>query len=303
MELFARNHDPSWDRVVHLYVDKKDGVSDYINDKDTYKLIVVNEGSLTIESSEYKRVVLAPALVLITNEEVKLVEGNELLATTVFLRPTEIREEFTLEKISSGDFEKEQGRTIYQDYLLVKSFMPEKNQGIRVLSLGLSAHSRILKLIELMDYELTVQEDDFWPCRSRSYMMELLYFISYVCAGDKSNGNDIEQVVSSDTVSEVIQYLNEHIGDKLALEDIMKEFGINRNRLNDLFVKETSMTCMNYLEKLRVNLAQVMLAETELLIGEIAQRVGYTDSNYFIKVFKKNTGVTPSKYRESFSEK
>lgn len=53
---------------------------------------------------------------------------------------------------------------------------------------------------------------------------------------------------------------------------------------------------------MRVNLAQIMLAETELQITEIAERVGYEEANYFAKVFKKYTGVTPSKYRDSFMQ-
>ena len=84
-------------------------------------------------------------------------------------------------------------------------------------------------------------------------------------------------------------------------EEIMKKFSLNRNRLNDIFVKETSVTCLNYFVKMRMNLAQIMLAETELQIGEIGARVGYADANYFVKVFKKMTGVTPSQYRESYS--
>ncbi len=59
------------------------------------------------------------------------------------------------------------------------------------------------------------------------------------------------------------------------------------------------MTCLNYFEKMKINLAQIMLAETELQIGEIAARVGYFDGNYFTKVFKKHTGVTPNQYRKS----
>ena len=100
-------------------------------------------------------------------------------------------------------------------------------------------------------------------------------------------------------VSEIMQYLSEHISEKISLEDILKEYSINRNLLNQIFIKETSMTCLNYLEKMRMGLAQTMLAETELQIAEISDRVGYPDPNYFIKVFKKHTGVTPSKYRES----
>ena len=148
-------------------------------------------------------------------------------------------------------------------------------------------------------------------------MLELLSFISYVCAGPapeivQQRKDDTEAIGSlcsmyteqdisgNDLVSDIIQYMGAHIEEKITQEDITKKFSVNRNALNTMFVKETSMTWLNYFTKMRINLAQIMLAETELQIAEIAARVGYEDSNYFIKVFKKNTGVTPSKYRESF---
>ena len=51
--------------------------------------------------------------------------------------------------------------------------------------------------------------------------------------------------------------------------------------------------------KMRMNLSKLMLADTELQVAEIAERVGYLEPNYFAKVFKKHTGVTPSQYRGS----
>ncbi len=319
MELFTRSHDPSWDRIVHIFVCQCEGIPELINDKDTYKILALDEGTISFESGGLKKSVTAPAIFMLTDEEVSFSPGKGVSTTTVFLKTTEVREEFTPERISSGEFETEFGRTIYQDYLLIKSFNKEPNKSNTVLIPGLSAYARILKIIRLMNHELTQQSDGYWPCRSRSYLIELLSFISYVCAKPAAHvvnekQDDVKAIsdlcatyagandsISDDMVSEIIQYLSEHIGDKVSLEDIMKEFSINRNRLNELFIKETSMTCLNYFVKMKVNLAQIMLAETELQIAEISNRVGYADSNYFIKVFKKQTGVTPSKYRESFS--
>ena len=295
MQLWTKHHDPSWDRTVYLCVAHGDAAVAEINHPEYIKVIIVDKGSISFGSSNAKRVVTAPALVFVTDEKVDEINLNKSETTVIFLKPTEIREEFTLERIHSGEFEKEQGRTIYQDYLLLKSFEKE-NDSIRVLPLSLSAYSKIRETVERMRIELEEQHDDFWPCRSRSYLMELLYFISYVCADHKKQ----ETVVKDDTVCKIMVYLSEHISEKITQQDIIKEFSLNRNLLNALFVKETSQTCMNYLIGMRVNLAQIMLAETELQIGEIAARVGYVDSNYFIKVFKKVTGVTPSKYRESF---
>ncbi len=319
MELFTRSYDKEWNRIVHISVYQCDGIPESINDKDYYKILALDQGTLAFESCGIKKTVSAPAIFMLTDEEVSFSPGKGVSTTTVFLKTTEIREEFTPERISTGEFEKEMGRTIYQDYLLIKSFDKEPNKSNTVLVPGVSAYDKISKIIRLMNHELTKQSDGFWPCRSRSYLIELLSFISYVCAKPAAHVVNVKQedakaigdlcvmysgandTVSDDTVSEIIQYLGEHIGDKVTLEDVMKEFSINRNRLNELFVKETSMTCLNYFVKMRVNLAQIMLAETELQIGEIAARVGYTDSNYFIKVFKKVSGMTPSKYRENYS--
>lgn len=318
MELFTRSHDPLWNRIVHIVVRQCQGMAKEINDMNTYKLLVVDEGSLTMECDGVKQMVAAPALILLADDKVLFTPGKELSTTTVFFKPTEIRDEFTLERIRSGEFDEPDGRTIYQDYLLIRSFKRQGDMLNRILPLGLSAYAKINKNLGLLDDELTLQEDGFWPCRSRSYLMELLYFISYVCdisnprlkpyepEKGKVNGDSrilytqVNDAVNDDVVGQMIQYLNEHLADKVTLEELMKKFSMNRNRINELFVKETSMTCLNYLLKMRMNLAQIMLSETELQIGEIADRVGYADANYFIKVFKKHAGMTPSKYRELY---
>jgi len=318
MELFTRSHDPLWNRIVNITVVQDRGVSKNINDANTYKLLVVDEGSLTMDCDSVKQMVAAPAMILLADDEVSFLPGEGLSTTTVYFRPTEIRDEFSLERIHSGEFEQAEGKTIYQDYVLIKSFKRWNNMPNRVLPLGLSAYAKIRKTIGLLGDELQLQEDGFWPCRSRSYLMELLYFICYVCdisnpriredAPEKAKVNgdsrilytQVNDTVSDNTVRQMMQYLNEHLADKITLEDLEKKFSTNRNRINDLFVRETTMTCLNYLLKLRMNLAQILLSETELLIGEIAARVGYEDANYFIKVFKKHTGVTPSKYRELY---
>lgn len=318
MELYTKSLDPLWGRIVHIAVVKTRGVVKEVNDKNTYKILMVDEGTLTMECEGIKQNISAPAMILLAEDEVLITQGKGLSTTTVFFKPTEIRDEFTTERINGGEFEESYGKTIFQDYLLIKPFKGWGMMGSRMLPLGLSAYDKISKTIQLMNNELTLQEDGYWPCRSRSYMMELLYFISYVCdvsnvpvaekeSGEVRTNRDsrfrhsvVNDTVSDSNVSQIIQYLSEHMAEKITLEEIMKEFSLNRNRLNELFVKETSMTCMNYLLKMRMNLAQIMLSETELRIAEIADRVGYVDSNYFIKVFKSHTGVTPSKYRELY---
>jgi len=318
MELCTRGMNPWGERVVHIFVYSCEGLPEDVNDKETYKIFTLDKGTLFFEYEGKKKMVSAPAVFLLTEKEVSFSCEKDVLTTTVFFRPTEIREEFTPDRIRAGEFERDFGKTIHQDYLLLKNFENEEDRPCNILLPGVSAYTRISKIINLMNEQLTLKNDGYWPCRSRSYMLELLSFISYVCAVSapyivkERNDNteaigtlctmytETKDMSGNEIVSDIIQYMGAHIEEKITQEDITKKFSVNRNMLNKMFIKETSMTWLNYFTKMRINLAQIMLAETELQIAEIAGRVDYDHSNYFIKVFKKYTGVTPSKYRDSF---
>lgn len=297
MELLTRSTDPDWDRVVYVYVDKIKDTSKLVLDSEMYKLLIVDEGSMTIRCGQSKKLVVAPSIVLLSDEEISFADEKDVELTVAYFKGTEVRDEFTRERVKSGEFENEVGRVIFQDYLLIQEFDFVKDIKDKVKALKPSAYIKISKLVANIGNELNNQVDGFWPCRSRSYLMELLYYIRFLHSDNDTV--DVKEKTSSDMVSDIIEYLSEHISERVAVEDIVKEYSINRNILNQIFIKEVSMTCMNYFEKMRMSLAQTMLAETELQIAEIADRVGYPDSNYFAKVFKKYTGVTPSKYRES----
>lgn len=297
MELFAKSKDPDWDRIVHIKVAKAYTITELVSDGNMLKLLIVNEGRVTVNLAGVRKIVIAPALICLSNEEVSFSDETDLDLTIVYFRGTEVRDEFTMERISSGELDNEMGRTIYQDYLLVKGFVSGENIGNKIIPINSSAHLKVSKLADAINNELDVQADGFWPCRSRSFLMELLYSIKFLRPDGESLV--IEEKTDSDTVGDIIQFMNEHIADKITLEDILKEYSINRNQLNSIFIKETSMTALSYLEKMRMNLSMLMLADTELQIAEIAERVGYLEPNYFAKVFKKHTGVAPSKYRES----
>ena len=165
--------------------------------------------------------------------------------------------------------------------------------GIDIFELPLNSFKRMKELFVSCEKELLSQRDGFWPCRSRSYLMELLYFIVYTLFAETPEVEAPDQ----DDFSKITEYLNEHIEEQITLDMITKKFAINRNKLNALFVKHSSMTCMSYLQKLRIDLAKILLSKTEIPVSEVSARVGFADPNYFTKLFKKTTGVTPSKYR------
>ncbi|MBP5414778.1 MAG: helix-turn-helix transcriptional regulator [Lachnospiraceae bacterium] len=297
MKLYTECFWDDWDRIVDIYVEKNDRFPEYINDETTYKIVVVEKGTLSLKMDGRDYVAKAPALILLSNKDkadFKIME--KIRVDIVFFNPTAVRDEFSFERIDAHDFDNKFGTIIYQDYVMILPFT--KAEIIKpVIPISLNSLERVKNIIGSLDAQLKGQKDGFWPCRSRSFLMELLYFINYsyviVSAGDDQEKNTETSV----SFSEIVEYLNEHIGDSINLERLTKEFLINRNKLNDIFMKESSMTCMNYLLKLRLDLAKVLLSTTQIPIGEVSARVGFDDQNYFAKVFKKHEGMSPKAFR------
>ena len=297
MKLCTECHWEDWDRVVDIYSSTYDSLPEYINDETTYKIIILEKGVLELKTDLFKGEVRAPALMMLTQKdhiEYKIVKSVK--ADIIFFKPSAIRDEFTYERIDSGEFEKTEGQIIYQDYSLIRFFLSNENKC--VIPLPANSLKQIKLLYNSMDNQLIGQRDGYWPCRSRSFLIEILHFIVY-----SYYLIDPEEEYSEDSDKEqftrIAEYLELHLEENISLATITKEFAINRNKLNDIFMKQTSMTCLAYLLNLRLDLAKILLTKTELPIGEISDRVGYPDPNYFTKVFKENVGMTPSQYRKS----
>ena len=294
MRLCTECHWEDWDRIVDICPERSDTVPEHVNDEDNYKIILLEKGSVEMTSGKEKRVIKAPALIeLSQRDKFDCVIKSGIKAYTLYFNPTVIREEFTYDKIDSGEFRGTWGTSIFQDYVLIERFSKSSDYGETAIELTLNSFKRMKELFVSTEKELLGQRDGFWPCRSRSYLMELLYFIVYTLYRETPE----EETSDQDEFSMITEFLNEHIEEQITLDMITKKFAINRNKLNALFTKHSSMTCMNYLQKLRIDLAKILLSKTEIPISEVSSRVGFPDPNYFTKHFKKTTGVTPSKYR------
>ena len=110
---------------------------------------------------------------------------------------------------------------------------------------------------------------------------------------NKTNANK-----QSDTVSQVISYVENHYADEeLSLASLSKQFYINPSYLSRIFKKITNKSFTEYLVELRVQKAIQMLNVSNYKAYQLAQMVGIPDPNYFIKCFKKVTGVSLQEFK------
>ncbi|MFD0696124.1 response regulator [Paenibacillus sp. GCM10027628] len=89
-----------------------------------------------------------------------------------------------------------------------------------------------------------------------------------------------------------------HEGD-ITINKVCSHLHISAGYFSSIFKKEAKMTFVNYLNHIRMEAAKELLRTTDMKALEIAEKVGYSDANYFSFSFRKNVGVSPKEYRNS----
>ncbi|MBO8164316.1 MAG: helix-turn-helix domain-containing protein [Brevibacillus sp.] len=107
---------------------------------------------------------------------------------------------------------------------------------------------------------------------------------------------------TASVLEQVKQYLQQHFAEEIKLEEVAEKFGISPYYLSKLFSQQGQITFIDYLTELRLEAAKRLLADPGKGLKEIAYDVGYCNPNYFSRVFKKKTGLTPSEYRKALLE-
>lgn len=103
----------------------------------------------------------------------------------------------------------------------------------------------------------------------------------------------------NDVISKVMDYIREHyMRNDLSLNLISNEFHISVSHLSKLFKEQEECNFIDYLIEIRMGHAKEQLSSTEDKIRDIAEQVGYSNVNSFVRIFKKMTGLTPTEYRE-----
>jgi len=96
------------------------------------------------------------------------------------------------------------------------------------------------------------------------------------------------------------RYIEEHLSERIYIEDLCNKFFLSKNAIYELFRKEFNTTVNDFILQKRMRKAQKLLeSELNLNITQISLLCGFSDYNYFIRSFKKHIGITPLKFRKA----
>ncbi|WP_339835091.1 response regulator [Paenibacillus sp. FSL R7-0272] len=104
-----------------------------------------------------------------------------------------------------------------------------------------------------------------------------------------------------DPMREIARYMEAHYQEDLSLQQIAARFYLSREYISRKFKQQFGLNWSEYLGKLRINNAKLLLQNPSLRVAKVSEMVGFQDEKYFSKVFKKIEGVTPAEYRKTIS--
>lgn len=106
-----------------------------------------------------------------------------------------------------------------------------------------------------------------------------------------------EKKLDETLIERINQYINEHLNQSLSLEEIAQKVYLSPGYLSQFYKKETGCNLSAFILEQRIKKSKELLFDSALLISDVAKLVGFNSSQYFIRVFKENTTMTPQQYR------
>lgn len=93
------------------------------------------------------------------------------------------------------------------------------------------------------------------------------------------------------------KYIHEHLGDSFTLQDAADFLKVSQEHLSRTFRKETGISPIEYIKNEKIRIACELLKSSPLSCKEILAELGYENSSYFARIFRKSVGKTPNEYR------
>ncbi len=271
----------------------------YLSNKlQCYRLLFFEDGVGSILINK-KKIEIVPFTLLCLNDK-EWVDNIEVKGGRMHLLcflPAAVNHKLTIEHMLK---EENLLGTDQQDKLFFMPFIEEGKKPENGICLSVDMGTRLKVILGDLKEQL-INQNDSWPCLSRSYLIELLFLV-YRALSFKKEIVKAERGSSMPVTEEVIHFINHNYMDRITIDDLARRFGTNRTTLSREFKAETGESVINYLIKIRIQVAAGMVRDTALTIAVIIERVGFKNTAHFNREFKRYTQCLPGEYRKKYSQ-
>ncbi len=115
----------------------------------------------------------------------------------------------------------------------------------------------------------------------------------------RSGGNPKDLLRTNKVLEDAVRYIDGHFTGEITLETLAAQCLVSKYYLSHLFTRSMGMSVGRYVLEKRLGMARHLLAATDLSVEQVFLQSGFNDGPYFCRLFKKETGCTPSQYRKN----
>lgn len=155
---------------------------------------------------------------------------------------------------------------------------------------------QLIKLFEGLGNEYS-QKNEHYEFMCQSYLLAILTSIARNISEEPRQPSELRR-----RINEVCRYMYENCEKIETISSLAQICHLSESRFSHLFSEITGTSPKNYLVRVRIEKAKEMLMNTDLSVGRISEAVGLHDQNYFSRVFKRFTNMSPTEYREGLIE-
>lgn len=119
-------------------------------------------------------------------------------------------------------------------------------------------------------------------------------------ARERLGEQEISLESQRDVIDQLLLYIRAHLADNFGMEELAEVVHLNPQYMMRIFKKDQGISILAYLTNERIGMAKELLEKTDYPIFQVADMVGYPNYNYFSRLFKKQTDMTPQEYRNLY---
>ncbi|PMC35642.1 hypothetical protein CJ195_17795 [Bacillus sp. UMB0899] len=191
----------------------------------------------------------------------------------------------------------DQVKSYVDNYIIRMKRLPIEDAKIEGLILVLSFYEIIQKefTVDYPEVSVSIQISQLHP------LNEIDEIVNWTRKQEELFYNELNswlKIKGENIVAKSIRYIEDNYMKSCTLKEVANFVHLSPNYFSNLFKKEKRESFINYVTKVRIDKAKILLSNTEMKVFEIAESIGYDDSNYFTTVFKRLTNKSPREYRK-----
>lgn len=164
-------------------------------------------------------------------------------------------------------------------------------ENARIYHVGL--HDRLIKGFERLFSDF-ISRDRFFELSLGQTVVKICLDIARLLSN-----TDGQKRKTDDRIDSVIAYIHRNLNREMTIEELAESVYLSEGRLRVLFRERFGMSPLKYITSLRISTAKQLLEQPDITITEVARSVGISDPLYFSRIFRAETGISPSEYKKN----